>query len=106
MKKQLIVGALAAAGLFSFATAHADEAAMEQMMKAKGCIACHRIDTKLIGPAYKDVAKKYTAKDTDYLVNKIIKGGSGVWGKVMMTPHPTLSKEDATKLVKWILTLK
>jgi cytochrome c len=108
MKKQLVMAALAAAGLFAVGSAQAaSEAEMEKMMQTKGCIACHHIDNKLIGPAYRDVAKKYTAKDVDHLVEKVLNGGSGVWGKVPMTPNKgKVSKEEATTLVKWILSLK
>jgi cytochrome c len=72
------------------------------------CFTCHKVDTKLIGPAYKDVAKKYAGNDTaiTYLAHKIINGGSGVWGSVAMTPHPELSEADAEQIVKYILLLK
>lgn len=73
------------------------------------CATCHNINTKIVGPAYADVAKKYAgAADTtiERLANKVIQGGSGVWGQVPMTPHPNLSKEDATAAVKYVLLLK
>ncbi|HVZ98556.1 MAG TPA: c-type cytochrome [Chitinophagaceae bacterium] len=72
------------------------------------CFTCHKIDEKLIGPAYKDVAKKYAGNDTavTYLAHKIISGGKGVWGDVVMTPHPELSEADAEQIVKYILLLK
>jgi len=72
------------------------------------CFTCHKVDTKVIGPAYKDVAQKYAGNDTavTYLAHKIIKGGSGVWGPVAMTPHPELSEADAEQIVKYILLLK
>lgn len=70
------------------------------------CLTCHKVDEKLIGPAYRDVANKYTDKDIPMLAAKIIKGGSGVWGQVPMTPHPNLSVADAEQMVKYILLLK
>jgi len=72
------------------------------------CLGCHKDHEKLVGPAYADVAKKYepTEKNIDYLSSKIISGGSGVWGEVPMTPHPNLSKEDASDLAKYVLTIK
>jgi cytochrome c len=72
------------------------------------CLTCHKVSEKLIGPAYKDVASKYAGADTavTYLAGKIIKGGSGVWGTVPMTPHPQISEPDAEQMVKYILLLK
>ncbi len=69
-------------------------------------MACHKTDSKVVGPSYKDVALKYTTADIAMLAQTIIKGGSGNWGEVPMTPHPTLSEEDATEMVKYILSLK
>lgn len=79
-----------------------------QLIASSDCLTCHKVDEKLVGPAYKDVAKKYEAtdKNINYLVGKIIQGGSGVWGEVPMTPHPTLSENDAKEMVKYILSLK
>jgi len=72
------------------------------------CLTCHKVSEKLIGPAYKDVASKYAGNDTalTYLAGKIIKGGSGVWGTVPMTPHPQISEADAEQMVKYVLLLK
>lgn len=79
--------------------------ANEAMMKAKGCVACHKIDGKLIGPSYKEVAAKYTAADVDKLAEKVQKGGKGVWGAIPMTPNK-VTPEEAKQLVTWILSLK
>jgi cytochrome c len=76
------------------------------LIAASDCLACHKTDEKLVGPSYKEVAAKYTEKDIDLLVTKIIEGGKGNWGEVPMTPHPAVSKEDATEMVKYILSLK
>lgn len=72
------------------------------------CLTCHKVNEASTGPAYSAVAAKYanTPEIIDQLSNKVIKGGSGNWGVVPMTPHPNLSKEDATAMVKYIMTLK
>lgn len=77
------------------------------MAKAKNCMACHAIDKKLVGPAYKDVAAKYAGQDVvAHLAEKVQKGGSGVWGPVPMPPNPQVSAEEAKTLVEWVLSLK
>ncbi|MCU7549030.1 c-type cytochrome [Chitinophagaceae bacterium LB-8] len=72
------------------------------------CGTCHKIDEKLIGPPFREIAAKYpmTDENLDSLSAKVIRGGTGVWGKVPMTPHPNLSKDDAKAIVKYILLLK
>ena len=72
------------------------------------CLTCHKVDEMMTGPAYRDVANKYAGMDTavSYLAKKIISGGSGVWGNVMMTPHPGVSQDDAEAMAKYILLLK
>lgn len=76
------------------------------LIAASDCLGCHKIDEKLVGPSYKEVAAKYTDKDAATLASKIVEGGKGNWGEVPMTPHPAVSKEDATEMVKYILSLK
>lgn len=100
--KAIYVSLLAVAGILSAGAVQADEA----LAKAKNCLACHNVDKKVVGPSYKDVAKKYTAKDEAMLVEKVLKGGKGSWGPVPMPPNATVKPEEATKLVKWILSLK
>ena len=75
---------------------------------SKNCMACHAVDKKLVGPAYKDVAAKYAGqKDAvDKLAVKIIKGGAGVWGPVPMPPNAQVSEADAKKLAAWVMTQK
>ena len=72
------------------------------------CLTCHKVNEASTGPAYSAVAAKYanTPEIIDQLSNKVIKGGSGNWGAVPMTPHPNISKEDAVAMVKYIMTLK
>jgi cytochrome c len=82
--------------------------ANQELAQKKNCMACHAVDKKLVGPAYKDVAAKY-AKDTDAakkLADKIVKGGSGVWGPVPMPPNTQVTPAEAETLAKWVLTLK
>ncbi len=92
--------------------ATADSKGLE-MIGASDCTTCHRLHKETagvaIGPSYSEVAAKYSpAADTtvDRLVNKIISGGSGVWGSVPMTPHPALAPADVKIMVTYILTLK
>ena len=75
---------------------------------SKNCMACHAVDKKLVGPAYKDVAAKYAGqKDAvDKLAAKIIKGGSGVWGPVPMPANTQVNDAEAKKLAAWVLTQK
>ena len=108
MKSSLLSVVFAAAGLLASAAAQADAAKAQAVMKGSDCMACHAEATKLVGPSYKDVAKKYAgdAKASAMLVEKIKKGGSGNWGAVPMTPHPNLKDEDIRVMVDWILSLK
>jgi len=80
----------------------------EKLINKSDCIGCHNKVNKIIGPSYVDVAKKYpaTEKNVNYLADKIIKGGTGVWGSMPMTAHPTVKKDDAKLMVKYILSLK
>ena len=90
------------------ATAIAPAMADEALAKAKNCMACHAVANKVVGPAYKDVAKKYAGDKTaaDKLAAKIMKGGSGVWGAVPMPANPQVSEAEAKKLAAWVLSLK
>jgi cytochrome c len=85
----------------------ADIEAGKGLLAKSDCLACHKVDTKVVGPAYIDVAKKYPATEANYdmLAKKIIAGGSGNWGSNMMSPHPTLSAADAKKMAQYILSL-
>ena len=101
MKKIALALSLTAAVV---APAMADEA----LAKAKNCMACHAVANKVVGPAYKDVAKKYAGDKSaaDKLASKIVKGGSGVWGAVPMPANPQVSEAEAKKLAAWVLSLK
>jgi len=77
------------------------------LMQSLDCQACHRIDGESIGPSYVDVAKRYrdSTDAVSYLSNKIVQGGSGVWGDVAMAPHPDISEADARRIARWIRSL-
>lgn len=105
MKYSLLASAtLATAVIFvsSSAMANAD------LAKAKNCMSCHAVANKIVGPAYKDVAKKYVGDKTaeDKLVAKVMKGGSGVWGAIPMPANPQVTEAEARVLVKWVLASK
>lgn len=102
MKRSLMLLMAVSALMSTSAFAQAD------LAKAKNCMACHAVGTKLVGPAYKDVAAKYAGQKgaEDKLVQKVMKGGSGVWGPVPMPANPQVSEAEARSLVKWVLAQK
>jgi cytochrome c len=107
---KLLVAALGAGLIFAgsaFGQAKVDPKAAEALMTKSGCVACHAVDKKVIGPAYKDVAAKYKAdKDAaTKLAAKVKAGGQGVWGPIPMPPNPQVPDADIKTLVAWILTL-
>jgi cytochrome c len=79
-----------------------------ELAAKNGCTACHSIDKKIVGPAYKDVAAKYLGKPQAeaMLIDKVKKGGVGAWGDLPMPPNSFVKDEDVKTLVKWILSLK
>lgn len=102
MKRSLFV--CLAAGVLMSNTAMASI----DLAKAKNCMACHAVANKVVGPSFKDIAAKYAGqKDAEgKLVQKIIKGGSGVWGPVPMPANAQVSEAESQTLVKWILLQK
>ena len=96
----IFAAALAATSLPAFAQL--------DLAQKKNCLACHAVDKKVVGPAYKDVAAKYAGDKgaVEKLTQKVMKGGSGVWGPVPMPANPQVSEAEAKQLVQWILTLK
>lgn len=80
----------------------------KQLLVKNDCLSCHKLDIKIVGPAYKDVAKKYPATAANYekLTEKVIAGGSGNWGEVPMSAHPSVPPADVKKMVQYILSLK
>jgi cytochrome c len=105
MKKIFAVSAAVAAIGFA-AGAQAQDAA--KLAQDKGCMACHQVAKKLVGPAYKDVAAKYRSDKAApaKLAKKVREGGQGVWGQVPMPPNTQVSEKDADTLVKWVLSQK
>ena len=103
MHKPTVLAAALAAGLLAAPVAQADLA----MAKKYNCTACHQVDKKVVGPAYKEVAKKYKgqAGAAATLAAKVKKGGSGVWGPVPMPPNAAVPDGDVKKLVEWILSM-
>jgi cytochrome c len=104
MKRLTSTLTLAALALLAAAPAHANL----ELAQKKACLACHSVDNKIVGPSYKDVAKKYRGqKDAEAkLVQKVLKGGKGAWGEVPMPANPQVSEAEAKQLVHWILSLK
>lgn len=95
--------ALLALGLAgASATADADGAALAQKY---GCLGCHSVEHKVVGPAYKDVAAKYKGEEgaRAVLAKKVREGGSGTWGQIPMPPNPTPSDAEVDEMVGWIL---
>ncbi|WP_395703531.1 c-type cytochrome [Aquabacterium sp.] len=79
-----------------------------ELAQKKNCMACHALDKKIVGPAYKDVAAKYAGQKDAVakLAEKIQKGGSGVWGAVPMPPNTIVNADEAKQLATWVLTIK
>ena len=92
--------------LFAAAVVSTPALADQALATSKNCMACHAVDKKLVGPSFKDIAKKYDKSATDTLAQKVIKGGSGAWGPVPMPANPQVNDADAKKLVAWILAQK
>lgn len=87
------------------AQAEPDPAEVQQILTKNACLACHAVDKKMIGPAYRDVAEKY-ADDPDAAetIGKHIKeGSSGIWGPIPMPPNAAITDEDLAKVVEWVM---
>jgi cytochrome c len=102
MTKLMLIAASAA--LLMSGAASADQA----LAQKNACMSCHGVDKKIVGPAFKEVAKKYEgdAGAHDKLVAKVKTGGKGVWGQIPMPPSPQVKPEDAGKIIDWVLSLK
>jgi cytochrome c len=97
------LGLTLASGAFA-----ADPKAAEALARTSGCLACHSVDKKLVGPAYKDVAAKYRNKKgaEAALIQKVKAGGKGAWGEIPMPPNPQVKDADIKTIVQWVLSLK
>ena len=109
MKLHLIMGLLSGVALASASVnVLADASAAEALAKKDGCLLCHAVDKKVVGPAYKEIAAKYKGDKSAEakLIEKVKKGGSGVWGQIPMPPNSPQVKDDEIKtIVQWILSL-
>jgi cytochrome c len=87
--------------------ASADEPSAMSLAQKNACLSCHSVEKKIVGPAFKDVAKKYRGdKGAEArLMTKVKTGGKGVWGEVPMPPNPQVNDADLKKIVAWILAL-
>jgi len=107
--KRVILALIAGAGIVVAGGAQAADAkAAEDLLKKNACTACHAIDKKMVGPGYKDVAAKYRGqKDAEAkLIDKVKKGGVGVWGQVPMPPNAGVKDDELKILVQYVLSLK
>ncbi len=104
MNAKWLIAPVAAAALFVSGQASADL----DLAKKSGCLACHGIEKKIVGPSWKDVAAKYKgdAGARDLLISKVKKGGKGTWGPAPMPPYsPRVSDANIEKLVDFVLGL-
>ncbi len=101
---KLVLIAMAAAGTLAAGTV----AASEKLAQANGCMTCHAIDKKLIGPGFKEIAAKYKSdKGAEArLAQKIKAGGTGVWGTTPMPPNAHVKEDDIKALAHWVMTQK
>ena len=100
MKRTALVLSLAAGAVFALPAQASDELAKKYL-----CLTCHSVDKKLVGPSYKEIAAKYKTDKTAEakLVDKVKKGGVGVWGQIPMPPNEKVPEADIKALVKWVL---
>ena len=105
MKTLMTTAASAALLLMSGMASAADGMALAQK---NACMSCHSVDKKIVGPAFKDVAKKYAGNKAAQakLAAKVKAGGKGVWGEIPMPPNPQVSPADTNTIVAWVLSLK
>lgn len=85
-----------------------EKAATQQLAKDSGCLSCHALTEKVVGPAYSSVAEKYSGQSdaAASLVQSIQYGSKGKWGRIPMPAHASLSSEDLNKLARWVLTIQ
>ncbi len=103
-----VVIALAAAGALALGVEARAADAGEALAKSSGCLACHTVEKKLVGPSYKDIANKYRNDKgaAATLAQKVKSGGKGVWGDIPMAPNAHVKDADIKTVVAWILSLK
>ena len=105
MKTKTLILTAVSAALMSLSIAASANQALAQK---NACMSCHGVDKKIVGPAYKDVAKKYAGDKTAMakLTAKVKMGGKGVWGDIPMPPNPQVKDADLHQILEWILSLK
>lgn len=103
--KKILIPLFSVAALVAFQNANATDA--EQLLKTKACLACHSVDNKLVGPAYKEVAAKHDGEEgaVAIVADHIKNGSSGVYGPIPMPPN-AVTEEEATILAEWVLSQK
>lgn len=101
---KFIIAALLSLGML----AAGQTLASEKLAQSSGCLTCHAVDRKVLGPGFKEIAAKYRNDKAaeDKLVKKVKAGGSGVWGSVPMPPNAHVKEGDIKVIVHWVLTLK
>ena len=106
--KRIASAALVAAASLACGANAADSKAGEALAKSNGCLACHTVDKKLVGPSYKQIADKYRSDKAAEasLVKKVKAGGKGVWGDIPMPPNAHVKDAEIQAIVHWILSLK
>lgn len=96
------------------AAASGPASASPALAERNRCLACHQVDRKVVGPAFREIGRRYGAAGQQpaapdmaaHLARKIRQGGSGAWGVVPMSANTHVSEEDARRLAEWILTLR
>jgi len=108
MKTLVTLLAAAAAATLAAGAHAADAKAGEALAKSSGCVACHTVDKKLVGPSYQQIAERYRRdKGAEAkLIQKVKAGGKGVWGDIPMSPNAHVKDADIKTLVQWILAIK
>src|ERR1700749_5064948 len=103
MKRYALAGAIALTAAFALPAS-----ANQELAQKSGCMTCHGLDKKIIGPSYKDVAAKYQGNKTAEadLIKKVKGGSKGVWGDIPMPPNAHVSDADIKTLVQWVLSQK
>lgn len=100
--------ALSSAGAVTSSLPAAEAAAAQELAKNSGCLSCHALDEKIVGPAYVKVAAKYAANSdaVESIADSVRNGSQGKWGRTAMPAHPDLPKGDLDKLTRWVMSLK
>jgi cytochrome c len=105
---QLFNKTLLATALLAMTASAIASSGAEALAQKSGCLLCHGVDKKVVGPAYKEVAAKYKGDKTAEakLIQKVKTGGSGAWGEMPMPPNsPQVKDEDIKTIVQWVLSL-